>query len=159
MSSKSPEMVFTMGLPGAGKTTVLAKLGLTATHCIIDPDLFKQAHPDYDPKNPSALHAWSSLQAEAQLARVLKAGVGNWIVDGTGTNSDKMIRRIRKARAAGFSIKLVYVRVTLATALKRNATRARTVPEDVVRMKALDISVSFGLVAPEANKVEVVDND
>lgn len=153
------EMVFTMGLPGSGKSTTLARLGLTDTHRTIDPDAHKQSHPDYDPKNPAALHAWSNEKAEAEFQGALTAGTGLWIVDGTGTNAEKMIRRIRQAKAAGFTVRLVYVRVILQTALERNAARERTVPETVVREKALDITTAFALTKDEADTVVVVDND
>ncbi len=155
----APEMVFTMGLPGAGKSTTLGRLGLLDTHTVIDPDAFKAAHPDYDPKNPAALHAWSSNRAEQQFLGAIAAGEGLWIVDGTGTNSDKMVRRMRQAQAMGFSCRLVYVRVTLATALARNAARERIVPESIVCEKALDITTAFDIVSATADTITVVDND
>ncbi len=153
------EMIFTMGLPGAGKSTVLGQLGLLATHNVIDPDAHKARHPEYDPNAPELLHAWSSLEAEKEFQGACAAGEGLWIVDGTGTNSDKMVRRIRQAQAVGFTCRVVYVRVTLATALERNANRTRVVPENVVREKALDITTAFEIVAAVADSVTVVDND
>ena len=153
------EMVFTMGLPGAGKSTTLTRMGLTATHHTIDPDAHKARHPDYDPKQPELLHAWSSKEAEKEFMAACAAGEGLYIVDGTGTNSDKMVRRIRQAQAMGFTCRLVYVRVSLATALERNAARERTVPEEIVREKALDIATSFEIVSAVADVVDVQDND
>ena len=118
----------------------------------------RQSHPDYDPKDPAALHTWSQDETERLFATALKSG-GRWVVDGTGTNAEKMVRRIAEARAAGFSIHLMFVTCTLATSLRRNASRPRVVPEDVIRSKALDINTSFQLVAPHADTLEVVDND
>ena len=157
--SSAPEMVFTMGLPGAGKSTTLGRLGLLDTHEVIDPDAFKAAHPDYDPKRPELLHAWSKDKAERAFAAACAAGEGLYIIDGTGTNSDKMVRRMRQAQAMGFRCRLVYVRVRLSTALERNAKRARTVPEHIVREKALDIATAFELVSAVADVTDVVDND
>jgi len=158
-STARPEIVFTMGLPGAGKSTVIDRLGLLATHGVIDPDLIKTEQPDYDPKRPEVHHEWSSEEAERRFQAALAAGSESWIVDGTGTNAEKMIRRIREAQAAGFTTRLLYVRVRLATALSRNASRERVVPEAIVREKARDVATAFELVAASADAVQVVNND
>lgn len=151
-------MIFTMGLPAAGKSTV-CNARYADTHTVIDPDAIKEAHEDYDPKNPAALHAWSQEVAERQFNAALAASEGNFVIDGTGTNSEKMVRRMNAAKAAGFDVALVYVKCTLKTSLIRNAARTRVVPEHIVRSKALDIATSFELVAPFADTVEVVNND
>ncbi len=153
------EMVFTMGLPAAGKSTAIRERGLTETHTIIDPDLFKLEHPDYDPKDPGALHVWSTEQSERMFLRAVSTNGGRWVVDGTGVNAERMIRKMTTAKAMGFRVTLLYVQVSLTTALRRNAARARTVPEHVVRSKALDITTSFALVAPHADVVDVFPND
>lgn len=151
------KMVFTMGLPASGKSTeALKRYGRDYT--MIDPDAIKETHPDYDPKDPAALHTWSQDEAERLFATALKSG-GRWLVDGTGTNAEKMVRRINEARAAGFSIHLMFVTCTLATSLRRNATRDRVVPAEVIRAKALDINTSYQLIAPHADTLEVIDND
>lgn len=151
-------VVFTMGLPGAGKSTVInARFpgGL-----MVDPDSMKESHPDYDPKNPAALHAWSQEETEKLWQRTLADRTEALvIVDGTGTNSDKMVRRIREAQAAGYDCHLVYVRVRLATAIERNANRERVVPEHIICEKHRDIAVAFEIVAGAADTNQIVDND
>jgi len=151
-------VVFTMGLPAAGKSTWVAA-NLAETHTIIDPDAVKESHADYDPANPHALHAWSQEIVEGQWSEALATASGLWVVDGTGTNSEKMVRRINQARAAGYRVELVYVACSLATSLRRNGQRARIVPEHVVRSKARDITTSFELVAPHADAVTVINTD
>lgn len=151
------EFTFTMGLPGAGKSTVTAKLLPNAT--IIDPDAIKIAHKDYDPKDPAALHGYSKRAAEAEFASALAYGEGEWLLDGTGTNVDVLVTNIRRAKAAGFTTKLLFVTVSLETALARNAARERTVPEEVVREKAETIYTAFEIAAKEVDDVEVVWND
>lgn len=150
------EMVFTMGLPGAGKSYV-AERDYPGFE-MIDPDAYKAAHPDYDPKNPAALHEWSQIETERAFARAMAEG-GRYVVDGTGTNAEKMVRRIREARAAGFDVTLLYVTVSLATSLARNASRERVVPEHVIRSKAADIATAFDIVSREADTVRVVENE
>ena len=154
------EMVFTMGLPAAGKSTTVAARYAT-THNVIDPDMIKESHPDYNPKAPEALHEWSSECAEQMFAAAIAAGAGCFVVDGTGTNAEKMARRIKQAREAGFFVRLLYVRCTIETSLRRNALRARTVPEFVIRERARDIATSFEIVAGYVgmDAVEVANND
>lgn len=152
------EMVFTMGIPGSGKSTVVRQLGYEDTHGILDPDIIKQTHPDYDPTHPELIHEWSQSEMERQFMIALTSKNANYVIDGTGTNSDKMVRRITEAKAAGFWTTLLYVQVPLTVALQRNAIRERTVPEAIVRQKALDIHTSFSLVAPHVDNVIVKEN-
>ena len=151
-------VVFSMGLPAAGKSTWIAA-NLGDTHTVLDPDAVKESHPDYDPATPHELHVWSQEIVEAQWQAALTAGAGLWVMDGTGTNAEKMVRRINEAKAAGYRVELVYVRCTLKTSLQRNAARARVVPPAVVKAKALDISTSHEIVAPHADAVTIIDND
>ena len=153
------EMIFTAGLPGSGKSTTLRRLGLLNTHTTIDPDSIKETHEDYDPKNPQALHAWSKEISEIQFQSACDEGTGRYIIDGTGTNAEKMIRRMRQAKAAGFMVRLILVEVSLETAIARNAARTRTVPAHVVIEKARDIKVSMELCKSEADVFVVVNND
>lgn len=151
--------IYTMGLPGSGKSTVANQRMDLASMVVVDPDAHKAAHPDYDPKDPQALHAWSNEQAEAQYEAALADGTQDIFVDGTGTNAEKLVRRMQQARAAGYEIEVLYVRVALETAIERNANRERVVPEHVVRSKARDISVAFEIATQHADRVVVVDND
>lgn len=152
------EIIFTMGLPAAGKSYTADKM-FGATHTTIDPDAIKSSHPDYDPTNPAALHAWSQEVCERLWMEALASGCGDWLMDGTGTNSDKMVRRINQAKAHGFTTKLVYVTCSLAKSLKRNSERERVVPEHVIKSKALDIATSFEIVSQYVDSVQVVDNN
>ena len=155
----SASITFSMGLPAAGKSTYINTNYDLNKFQVIDPDAIKEAHPDYDPKNPAALHAWSQEETEKLWNAALLAGTGNYIVDGTGTNAEKMVRRINEARNAGYSIELIYVTCSLETSLARNAARARNVPEHIIKEKAQNIETAFELIAPYADNVEIIDNN
>lgn len=151
--------ILTMGLPGSGKSTVVRdRYGDDHSYTLIDPDVVKAGHPDYDPKNPSALHAWSKAVTAAQLDDAI-AAQRDVILDGTGTDPEKMVARIARMRDAGYEVTVLYVRVSLTTALARNAARVRTVPESVVRTKADMIQVSSEVVSSFADEFVIVDND
>jgi predicted kinase len=152
------EMIFAMGLPAAGKSTT-AHRRFDGTHNFIDPDQIKETHPEYDPRNAFAVHDWSTEIAEQMFTDALEAGEGRFVIDGTGTNAEKMVYNMKRARVAGFTVKLFYVKCTLETSLRRAAKRTRQVPESVIIEKAALISTSFEIVQDYADQVEVVDND
>ncbi len=154
----SNEFIFTMGLPGAGKTTcVVSKY--ESSHIVIDSDRIMSTHPEYDPSRPDALYEWASAEAEAMFMRSVGSRNGRFLVDSTGTNAERMVRQMTAAKSMGFRVCLIYVQCQIATSLRRNASRPRKVPEWVIQQKALDIATSFEIVAPHADDVRVVHND
>lgn len=146
-----------MGMPAAGKST-LANKAFGSTHVFIDCDAIKASHPDYDPKNPGALHAWSAAEADRLFESACEVRQGRWVIDGTGSNAEHLVMDINAARQAGFAIKLFYVVCTLEVSLARNAARARTVPEEIVRDKARTIATSFEIVRSYVDEISVIDN-
>jgi predicted kinase len=151
------EFVFMMGLPAAGKSTFVAAT-FRSSHHVIDPDAIKAMHPEYNPACAFRVHDWSTEVAEVLFNAALAAG-GQWLLDGTGSNAEAMVRKMNLARAAGFRVRLVFVKCSLETSLSRAAKRTRKVPVSVITEKARNISTSFNLVAPFADVVEVVEND
>lgn len=147
--------IFMMGLPAAGKSTFARKH--YPDLAILDCDAIKESHPDYDPKNPGALHAWSKQKLAVQFAEALLAGK-DFVHDGTGTSVENLIAKMRAAQGAGFSADLVYVTVPMSVSLRRNAARPRVVPECVIREKAEQVATAFELVSREADSVQVFDN-
>jgi len=149
-------VTFTAGAPGAGKSYIIDRdyAGLVVVDC----DKHKQAHPDYDPKNPGALHAWSSEQATKEFFSML-AGDDSFVFDGTGTDTAKLANFMNQATLAGFATQVCYVKVSLATALKRNSERERNVPDSLVREKFATVTVAVDILAGYADELRVVRND
>ena len=152
------KVVFMAGAAGAGKSYIRSKTADLATLEVVDADQFKAAHPDYDPKNPGALHAWSSEMAREAYKRNL-TGTESFIYDGTGTNAEKYVAMIREARAAGFTTEIVYVEVSRETSLRRNAARERNVPEYIVNEQHDLIPTSIELISREADAMRQINND
>ena len=147
--------IFMMGGPAAGKTMVRARDYADAT--AIDCDAIKAERADYDPKNPSANHEASSQEATRRFYAAL--GTGQPVVfDGTGNTAEKYVGFVLAAQSAGYETELCYVTTSLATALARNASRARVVPEDVVRERHARVATSFEIVSRYADRVRVVRN-
>ncbi len=151
------EMVFMMGLPAAGKSTV--SKAMFPEHTRLDPDEMKEQIAGYVPARAYEVHEQSMQMFEAAFLNACASMVGQYVVDGTGVNAEAMVRRIRQAQAMGFSTKLVYVTCSLATSIERANARERKVPEYVIREKAQNIATSFEIVSAYVGEVQVVKND
>lgn len=151
-----PVAVFMVGGPGSGKSFVRKRdFGSLP---VVDCDSFKESHPDYDPKNPAALHQWSQVECTKAFFRAL-GGTESFVYDSTGTNAEKMVDWMLKAQSAGFLVRLVYVRCSMNVALVRNQQRARTVPEEIVREKHATVETSFRICSGFADEVTVAENN
>jgi predicted kinase len=167
--SRSPlQAVFTCGVPGAGKTYVLDRVfGFWGDRCVLDLDDEIKLHPAYDPTRAHEIYAsreayeWADARVGRRFEEALQAHVARRLIvyDGTGTKVATRIGRIEQARAAGYVTSLLYVRVSLATALERNCTRMRCVPEDVLREYYARIEKSYELLKPHVDFFHVVEND
>ena len=156
MTEAKPKVIMMMGLPGAGKSTT-REIRYAGTP-VNDADIYKQAHPDYDPKNPEIVHEWSMEQMQRAFYRLLGAGE-TFVQDGTGTNTDRMLHYMNDAKLAGFDVELCYVKVSLQTAIDRNAARDRSVPERVIREKFAVIEFAWQILSAAADEAVVVEND
>ena len=149
------QAIFTIGLPAAGKSTMTAET--YPDLMVLDCDKIKAAHPDYDPKNPAPLHAWSKEVLRGQFETAL-AGSDSFAYDSTGTDWQSMAANMTAARLAGFEVVLFFVTCTMAESIRRNSLRDRVVPERIIREKAETVSHSFDILAPLADTVTTVDN-
>jgi predicted kinase len=155
---KAPDgrtVVLMVGGPASGKSSV--RKDRYPNLPVIDSDAFKAGHPDYDEKNPGALHTWSSLKATEAFYSALE-GSQDFVFDGTGSNAEKYVSFANKAKESGWTVKALYVRCDVATALKRNAERARTVSDDVVREKYQTIEASWEIISWYVDSMEIVNN-
>jgi len=157
-TTQTPTATFMAGAAGAGKGYVRNNDETLKSLPVVDADQFKSSHPDYDPKDPGALHVWSSNMANRAFFKALGEGQ-SFIYDGTGTKAAKYVKMISEARSAGFAIEVVYVKVSLETSLDRNAKRERNVPVDVVHEQHELIGTSMIIIAEHADTFRVIRND
>ncbi|GCD12597.1 AAA family ATPase [Clostridium tagluense] len=151
--------ILTMGLPASGKSTVLNNLGfLNGDYTNIDPDLIKAEKLDYDPKQPQVYHSWSQVETKKRIAMAI-IEEKNIIIDGTGTNTEKMAKYIRDLQVEGYEVTLLYVKVSLKTSLERNSKRERNVPEEIIREKFETMAISFEILSSMGDIIKVVDNN
>jgi predicted ABC-type ATPase len=153
-------MTFTMGLPASGKSSVIADgRAKVDGFTLLDCDSFKEAHPDYDPKNPQALHSWSKQMVKQAFNEALETG-GQFVYDTTGTNAPRMVEEMNRAKKAGFTVRLVFVKVDLVTSIGRNQdpSRNRIVPLPVIMEKAEKVNRVFDEISNVPHEVLIIDN-
>lgn len=149
-------MVIMAGISGAGKSTVAKKL--FDGWKVIDCDELKKQCVGYDVKNPSLVHEASKRLEKIELTNAI-CGEENFVYDTTATNAERIVGLIKEAQEFGWQVEIVYVKVKLATALKRNAKRERVVPEYIVREKNAVIAQSIEIISSYADKIKVINND
>lgn len=121
-------LVIPCGGTGCGKSTVLARMfpGFRT----IDPDGWKERHPDYDPKNPGAVHRWSVDESVAECLGSIASGEPHLIYDTTAGTIERVAMLARAAKAAGYRVVMVKVWALESVAWQRNLMRDRTVARD-----------------------------
>ena len=154
----NPKLYLMAGAAGSGKSYVRENNAELRHLPVVDADAHKKKHPDYDPKNPGTVHAWSNAEAKREFFFMLGMGV-DFIYDGTGTNAEKYVQFTIDAKSAGYDVEVVYVKVSRETSLKRNAARERNVPEDIVNAQHDTIAISIDIIAGYVDSVRVVKND
>jgi len=154
--TQAPVLTLMVGGPGSGKSTVVRRLYADAT--VVDMDAIKATHPEYDPKNPGAVHAWSQQVAIRQAFRLISEAQ-SFVFDSTGTNVERLMTFIAAAHATGMKVEAVLVTCSIQTALRRNALRARTVPDELVIEKHAMVSAAWASVHALADRALVVENE
>ena len=155
-----PTVIFMIGAGGSGKSTALSK-SQWAGLPVVNSDTFIENHPDWVGNGGTLeakdLHAWASELMEAEWKRRLEAGE-DFVLDGTGKTRSNMLSRIQAAKAAGFKVVVFWVYAPLETCLQRNASRARRVPEEVIRDAWVKVRNNFGYYRRIADQVKVLVN-
>lgn len=147
--------IFMMGLPASGKST-WRKQNLASLNCV-DADELKEGLPCYNPKKPELCHKQSKVLYEKMFNKNLLSD-DSFVIDGTGTSTEKMIYRIKQAQNFGFETELVYVKTSLKNSIERNSKRDRVVPEHIIREKCNLISISFEIVSSYIDTIKVINN-
>jgi len=150
--------LLTMGLPASGKSFILKNNYDLSKFTLIDPDEIKKEKLDYNPKQPSIYHDWSQKQAKLRILKAITEGQ-NIIIDGTGTNVEKMYKQITELQSNQYEVEILYVSVSLKTSLERNAKRERNVPEAIILEKFDTITYAFEILSKLSDKVTVISND
>ncbi len=133
---------------------------------VLDLDKELIRHPDYDPSDPDKLYvaadreaySWADARVEARFCAALAdASLSRVVLDGTGTNVERQVRRMNQARRAGWYVKAIQVRVPVKTAIARAAMRKRGVSPKRVEAYQLKMADAMATAAAHADEVETID--
>ena len=112
------DAIITLGLPCAGKTTLLdAQFSL---YTKISADDLKESHPDYDPENTAPIHEWSVKKARTELFRHLEKNT-DVVFDSGSINNRYSINIMKEIRDKypDCTVTLIWVRTPFQICLER----------------------------------------
>ncbi len=132
-------LILLVGIPGAGKSTLAKKIIEKGFHCLsADPireELYGDAAEQGDKEQVFKIFF---ERLDDALAKELDI-----IIDNTNLNPRQRKPILEKARKAGYSdIQLWLLDVPLDVCLKRNASRNRVVPDDIVANMFMELNRS-----------------
>ena len=123
-------IVVTVGLPGSGKSTYLARLGVNA----ISSDEIRRLIID-DPHDQT-IHARVFASMRYLIRQRIAVGRKVTFVDATHLRRWERRPYIQLARRHGCRLEAWFFDTPLEICIQRNATRDRPVPEEVIRTLA-----------------------
>jgi len=150
------KLVIMGGLPGSGKSYIRSTI--LPTMPVVDCDEIKKSLPGYNPKNPATTHEQSKVVEKQKIYNYLAEGI-SFVYDTTATNSDKVITMTKQAQALGYTVEMIYVKVSLATSLTRNANRERVVPESLIMDKYSKITSAMEIAEKFVDTFTVIENN
>ena len=83
------------------------------------------------------------------------------IIDGTGKDYDKIAKQATQLKQLGYDVHMIFVNTSLDTALERNATRDRKLPDSIVTKSWNDVQKNLGKFSQyfRRNFIVVDNND
>ena len=160
---------FLAGGPGSGKSYVVRKTtGGTGLRVVNSDDAFEHMlkkaglslkMPDEEQVPRDAIRDRAKAVTKRRQENYIEGRIG-LIIDGTGSDYDKIAKQATELRQLGYDVHMIFVNTSLDVALQRNAERPRSVPESIVTKSWKDVQSNIGKFSQyfKGNFV-VVDNN
>jgi len=161
---------FLAGGPGSGKSYVVRRttggLGMKIVNSddafeklLKDAGLSLKMPPEEEEPRDVARGRAKKLTKARQKSYV--DGRLGLIIDGTGKDYEKIAYQSRELQQLGYDTHMIFVNTSLDTALERNASRARSVPEPLVVKSWKDVQSNIGKFSQffRRNFIVVDNND
>ena len=161
---------FLAGGPGSGKSYVVKRTTGGLGMKIVNSDVqFEKKLKDaglstdlreLDPTTRDAIRARAKEITKKQQANYIEGRLG-LIIDGTGKDYDKIARQATQLKQLGYDVHMIFVNTSLDTALERNATRDRKLPDSIVTKSWNDVQKNLGKFSQffRRNFIVVDNND
>ena len=161
--------VFLAGGPGSGKSFVVGKTALKALgfRLINSDDAFekglKKAGLTTDPEDIASAQG-QAVRASAKaitgkIMTIALEGRNGIVVDGTGKDYAKIKKQVDMLRGLGYAVHMIFVNTDLETAMTRNNSRSRSLPDDMVTKMWKDVQKNIGkFQGLFRNRMIVLDN-
>ena len=161
---------FLAGGPGSGKSYVVKRTTGGLGMKIVNSDVqFEKKLKDaglstdlreLDPTTRDAIRARAKEITKKQKANYIEGRLG-LIIDGTGKDYDKIAKQATQLKQLGYDVHMIFVNTSLDTALERNATRDRKLPDSIVTQSWNDVQKNLGKFSQyfRRNFIVVDNND
>lgn len=161
------KVVFVIGGPGSGKSTISDMLGLRSlgfvpinsdealTYLMSKEKLSLKMPPEETEKREKVRSRAKEITAE-KMQNAIDGRLGI-IIDGTGEDLVKIESLNNNFKQLGYETALIQVLASLETAKARNAARPRSVPEDILEKKWYGVQRNmpkFDALFPNAIKID-----
>lgn len=164
-----PRVLFLMGLPGGGKSTVKRQV-MRPDDLDIEPDKIKRRHhgfcEDMGEETDEEVHRWSVRRSVDDFEDAVRSGLRpNVVFDSSGSNAHWLRHRIDLAKRRGYFTELLWVDVPVEIALLRNRNRGfqqnrrgQFCPEKIILDKAKVLERSFEELSKVVHVAERMQN-
>ena len=161
---------FLAGGPGSGKSYVVKRgTGGLGMKIVNSDDVFEKylkdaglsmKMPKSEEEPRDKLRARAKQVTAARQANYIEGRLG-LIIDGTGHDYDKIATQATKLKQLGYDVHMIFVNTSLDTALERNATRDRKLPDSIVTKSWNDVQKNLGKFSQyfRRNFIVVDNND
>lgn len=146
--------IFLAGGPGSGKSFMVGQTALTSLGFkLINSDTMfeialKKAGLSTTPDDIASTTGQEIRgKAKALVGKQLDLAINGrlgLVIDGTGKDFSKIQKQANMLKELGYSVAMIFVNTDLETALTRNAQRARSLPEDMVKAMWKDVQNNIG---------------
>lgn len=134
--------IFLAGGPGSGKTFVQKKLlSGTGLKPVNSDDMYEYLMKAQDlPLDPETIASPQGQEIRDRAKGLTKRRQANYIdgrlgliIDGTGKDVEQYAKQAQFLKMLGYDTAMIFVNTSLEVALQRNAQRARSVPDSLVK--------------------------
>ena len=160
--------IFFAGSPGSGKTYVARQLagvfqGLKQVnmdnifkHLMTKKNLSWKMPPEEEPEREKQRQRSKELIAKQQQ-QYAEGGLG-LLIDSTGRIYNTVERIKQELESQGYETTMIFVHTDLETALRRNKTRERTLPDELIHKNFAVVEQNLGKFQRLFNDVHIINN-